>query len=33
MENLRNGTDVRLVNNKNDYLKWIQTRLYVAKNI
>ena len=23
MENLRNGTDVRLVNNKNDYLKWI----------
>ena len=23
MENLRNAIDVRLVNNKNDYLKWI----------
>ena len=34
MENLRNRTNVKLVNNKNDYLKWTTKLSYiVAKNI
>ena len=35
MENLRNRTNVKLVSNKKDYLKWrsIQTKLYVTRNI
>ena len=31
MENLRNGSDVRLVNNKNDYLKWIPKQTLCRK--
>ena len=31
--NLRNRIDVRLVNNKKDYLKWVKIKLFLTKNI
>ena len=33
MEKLRNRVDVRLVNNKKDYLKWISTPSYLRQKI
>ena len=33
MENLRNRTDVKLVSNKKDYLKWISNPSYMSYKI
>ena len=33
MENLRNGIDVKLVNNEKDYLKWTSKLSYMSQKI
>ena len=33
MENLRNKTDVKLVSNKKDYLKWTSKSSHMSQNI
>ena len=33
MENLKNGIDVRLVNNEKDYLKWTSKPTYMLHKI
>ena len=33
MENVRNGIDVKLVNNKKDYLKWTSKPSYMPRKI